>query len=100
MDGLLGNVDSQRCDAAHLNAGTNASCESFMKTLKREEVYANDYQDLKHLLGNIEAFIEQYYNRCRLHSALGYRSPDEFEQQSVESPEKSLGASVRIRCAQ
>ena len=52
-----------------------------MKTLKREEIYANDYVDLEHLRRNIEAFIEQYYNRCRLHSALGYQPPDEFEQQ-------------------
>jgi hypothetical protein len=51
-----------------------------MKTLKREEIYANDYVDLNHLRSNIEAFIEQYYNRCRLHSALGYQPPDEFEQ--------------------
>jgi putative transposase len=64
------------------NPYDNASCESFMKTLKREEIYANDYRDLEHLLGNIEAFIEQYYNRCRLHSALGYRSPEEFERES------------------
>ena len=62
------------------NPYDNASCESFMKTLKREEIYANDYRDLEHLLRNIEAFIEQYYNRCRLHSALGYLSPDEFER--------------------
>ena len=60
------------------NPYDNASCESFMKTLKREEIYANDYRDLEHLLGNIEAFIEQYYNRCRLHSALGYRPPEEY----------------------
>jgi len=64
------------------NPYDNASCESFMKTLKREEIYANDYRDLDHLLGNIEAFIEQYYNRCRLHSALGYRSPEEFEREA------------------
>jgi len=64
------------------NPYDNASCESFMKTLKREEIYANDYQDLKHLLDNIEAFIEQYYNRCRLHSALGYRPPEEFEREA------------------
>jgi putative transposase len=64
------------------NPYDNASCESFMKTLKREEIYANDYRDLEHLLGNIEVFIEQYYNRCRLHSALGYRPPDEFEQEA------------------
>jgi Integrase core domain len=64
------------------NPYDNASCESFMKTLKREEIYANNYRDLEHLLGNIEVFIEQYYNRCRLHSALGYRSPEEFEREA------------------
>jgi transposase InsO family protein len=41
-----------------------------LKTLKREEIYANDYVDLEHLRRNIETFIETYYNRCRLHSAL------------------------------
>ena len=63
------------------NPCDNASCESFMKTLKREEIYANKYADLEYLRANIEEFIEQYYNRLRLHSALGYRSPEEFEQQ-------------------
>jgi putative transposase len=63
------------------NPYDNASCESFMKTLKREEIYANDYVDLEHLRSNIETFIDDYYNRCRLHSALGYRPPEEFEQQ-------------------
>jgi integrase-like protein len=64
-----------------------------MKTLKREEIYANDYRDLKHLLGNIEAFIEQYYNRCRLHSALGYRSPEEFEREA-DTAVNSAGATM------
>ena len=63
------------------NPYDNASCESFMKTLKREEIYANNYNDLEHLRANIEEFIEQFYNRLRLHSALGYRPPEEFEQQ-------------------
>src|SRR6202790_4351199 len=62
------------------NPYDNASCESFIKTLKREEIYANPYQDLEHLRANVEEFIERYYNRCRLHSALGYQSPEEFEQ--------------------
>jgi putative transposase len=75
------------------NPYDNASCESFMKTLKREEIYANDYRDLKHLLGNIEAFIEQYYNRCRLHSALGYRPPEEFEQ-DMNTGVNSAGATM------
>jgi transposase InsO family protein len=63
------------------NPYDNASCESFIKTLKREEIYANRYEDLGHMRVNIQEFIEQYYNRLRLHSALGYRSPEEFEGQ-------------------
>jgi len=61
------------------NPYDNASCESFLKTLKREEIYANQYRDLAHLRTNMEVFIDQYYNRVRLHSALGYRPPEEFE---------------------
>lgn len=64
------------------NPYDNASCESFLKTLKREEIYASSYENLEHLRGNIEIFIEQYYNQQRLHSALGYRSPEEFERQA------------------
>ena len=62
------------------NPYDNASCESFMKTLKREEIYPNQYADLDHLRANILEFIEQYFNRQRLHSALGYVPPEEFEQ--------------------
>ena len=65
------------------NPYDNASCESFMRTFKREEIYANDYRDMEHLRANIEEFIEQYYNRRRLHSALGYRSPEQFEREAV-----------------
>lgn len=61
------------------NPYDNAACESFIKTLKREEIYANQYRDLDDLRANIEEFIERYYNRVRLHSALGYRPPEEFE---------------------
>ncbi len=64
-----------------------------MKTLKREEIYANDYRDLDHLRANIEAFIDQYYNRCRLHSALGYNTPEEFEQ-TVGSMNVAAGATM------
>ena len=60
----------------------NARCESFLKTLKREEIYANDYRDMGDLLANVEAFVEQYYNRSRLHSALGYRAPEDFEKEA------------------
>jgi transposase InsO family protein len=48
------------------NPYDNASCESFIKTLKREEIYANRYEDLGHMRVNIQEFIEQYYNRLRL----------------------------------
>src|SRR5258707_15550008 len=75
------------------NPYDNASCESFMKTLKREEIYANDYRDLEHLRTNIESLIDQFYNRCRLHSALGYRSPEEFEQ-ALASNATSAGATM------
>ena len=74
------------------NPYDNASCESFMKTLKREEVYAVQYRDLDHLRGNIAAFIDSYYNRVRLHSALGYRPPEEFEQAC--SPVEPVGATM------
>ena len=59
------------------NPYDNASCESFLKTLKREEIYPTTYRDLEHLRTNMATFIDQYYNRTRLHSALGYRSPEE-----------------------
>ena len=79
------------------NPYDNASCESFIKTLKREEIYANQYQDLDHLRSNIEEFIERYYNQKRLHSALGYRSPEEFEQDTqLESETTTVGATVRF----
>jgi len=76
----------------------NASCESFIKTLKREEIYANRYDSLEHLRANIEEFIDEYYNRQRLHSALGYRSPEEFEKQS-ERAERSESRCATMRFA-
>jgi putative transposase len=75
------------------NPYDNASCESFMKTLKREEIYASEYRDLGHLRENIAFFIESYYNRVRLHSALGYRPPEEFEQAATPAA-TSQGATM------
>jgi putative transposase len=60
----------------------NAMAESFMKTLKQEEVDASAYRDLMHAKSAIGAFIEDVYNRQRLHSALAYLSPLEFETRS------------------
>ena len=75
------------------NPYDNAACESFIRTLKREEIYANDYADLEDLRLNIEEFIEHYYNHRRLHSALGYQSPLEFELALVPTAD-SLGATM------
>lgn len=61
------------------NPYDNAKCESFIKTLKQEEIYTRDYRDRAELELHIAEFIEQYYNRRRLHSALDYRSPERFE---------------------
>ena len=57
----------------------NAMAESFMKTLKAEEVNATAYQNIHHARSAIGSFIEEVYNRHRLHSALDYQSPMEFE---------------------
>ena len=76
------------------NPYDNASCESFIKTLKREEIYANQYEDLEHLRRNIEEFIEEYYNRQRLHSALGYCPPEEFERQSERREPADPGSAI------
>jgi transposase InsO family protein len=76
------------------NPYDNARCESFLKTLKREEIYANKYDDLDQLRTNIEEFIEEYYNRQRLHSALGYRSPEEFERKAACQAESRSAAMV------
>ena len=62
------------------NPYDNATCESFMKTLKYEEVYRQEYRDLAEARSCIEQFLEKVYNQKRLHSALGYRPPVEFEQ--------------------
>jgi transposase InsO family protein len=62
------------------NPYDNAACESFMKTLKQEEVYRNEYRDFAEAHASIGQFLELVYNQKRLHSALGYLPPAEFEQ--------------------
>ncbi len=61
------------------NPYDNAKAESFFKTLKREEVYLNDYQTIAEAEAQLSHFIEDVYNVKRLHSSLGYLPPVEFE---------------------
>jgi putative transposase len=63
----------------------NGQCESFLKTLKQEEIDARPYQSMEELEEHVAEFIEQIYNKVRLHSALGYHSPEEFEARLAQS---------------
>jgi transposase InsO family protein len=62
------------------NPYDNALAESFMRTLKCEEVYLRNYRDLDDVRERIGEFLEEYYNRRRLHSSLGYQTPTGFEE--------------------
>jgi putative transposase len=76
---LLKDQDVEISMSRRGNPYDNAKAESFMKTLKYEEVYRTEYRDLTDARNQIRRFIEDVYNQKRLHSALGYRSPVEFE---------------------
>ena len=66
------------------NPYDNAFAESFMKTLKYEEVLLSDYETYANVIERVPYFIEEVYNKKRLHSALGYLPPEEFEQRMLE----------------
>ena len=57
----------------------NGACERFMRTLKENEVYLTEYADLADARRRIRRFLEDVYMRKRIHSALDYRTPEEFE---------------------
>jgi len=78
------------------NPYDNAFCESFMKTLKKEEVYCNEYRDLKDLRLHLETFIDRYYNERRLHSAIDYLAPAAFEAR-IAAGVNELGDAPRMR---
>jgi putative transposase len=74
------------------NPWDNAACESFMKTLKYEEVHRNEYRNLGEARAAIQEFLEKVYNRKRLHSALGYLPPVEFERGLATSNNKEAAS--------
>lgn len=72
------------------NPWDNAAGESFMKTLKYEEVHRNEYRDLAEARTAIAEFVDKVYNQKRLHSALGYLPPAEFERNHKEAAARQL----------
>jgi putative transposase len=78
------------------NPWDNAACESFMKTLKSEEVYRTEYRDQADARLRIGQFLERVYNVRRLHSALDYRSPVEFERELRTAQKKEAAARLLI----
>jgi putative transposase len=78
------------------NPWDNAACESFMKTLKSEEVYRTEYRDQADARLRIGQFLERVYNERRLHSALDYRSPVEFERELRTAQKKEAAARLLI----
>jgi putative transposase len=77
------------------NPWDNAACESFMKTLKYEEVLRAEYRDLAEARASIGEFLEKVYNEKRLHSALGYLPPSEFEANPEARHNTSKEAAAR-----
>ncbi len=75
------------------NPYDNARAERFMRTLKQEEVYGTEYRDLEDARGRIGEFLEQVYNCQRLHSALRYLTPEEFEQACAARGSDGTGGS-------
>jgi transposase InsO family protein len=82
------------------NPYDNAKAESFMKTLKTEEVNGSDYRNFDHVRESIGDFLEKVYNRKRLHSALDYLSPIEFEESLLAAEKNStlLGVGEGVKC--
>ena len=79
------------------NPFDNAQCESFIKTLKQEEIDCHQYRDLEELRLHLREFIEDYYNHRRLHSALGYQTPAEFEAaRPAGMASATLSASLKL----
>ena len=77
------------------NPYDNATSESFMKTLKHEEVYIWDYRTVENVKERIPYFLEEVHNQKQLHSALGYCPPSEFEEQWEVTTNSTLSHTER-----
>lgn len=73
------------------NPNDHAHAESFMKPLKHEEINGRGYQSMEQLMHQLPLYLERTYNTTRLHSALGYRTPKEYEAGRTAALARSLG---------
>lgn len=82
------------------NPYENAQMESFFKTLKYEEVYLWEYRTPADVMERLPYFLEEVYNQKRLHSALGYRSPNDYEEREARYHEKPSRRTLLTICVQ
>ena len=82
---LLGELGIKISMSRKGNPYDNAFAESFMKTLKAEEVYLKEYNTFEEAYNNIKEFIDIVYNKKRLHSSIGYVPPEEFEKEALNT---------------
>jgi len=78
------------------NPYDNATAGSSLKTLKYEEIYRSDYRDLSEARAQIQHFLENVYNPKRLHSALGYLPPVEFERALLAQAKNKAAAARQL----